>query len=85
MRGATIRAAEREAVTSTVVIIDGAAFDLADSALERAVAGRPLDSDLSAAEAALPASPRSCPGQEQAGKRWLAGRCAAVTWPQAGW
>ena len=30
------------------------AFDLADSALERAAADRPLDSDLSAAEAALP-------------------------------
>jgi len=41
-------------VTSTVVIIDGASFDLADSALERAAADRPLDSDLSAAEAALP-------------------------------
>jgi histidine ammonia-lyase len=36
---------------------DGAlrqAFDLADSALERAAADRPLDGDLSAAEAALP-------------------------------
>ena len=32
----------------------GGAFGLADSALERATADRPLDSDLSAAEAVLP-------------------------------
>ena len=43
------------------------AFDLADSALEPAAADRPLDSDLSAAEAALPgiAAVVSWPGTGQ--------------------
>jgi histidine ammonia-lyase len=46
------------------------AFDLADSALERAAADRPLDGDLGAGEAALPGIAAVVSWSGTAGERW---------------
>ena len=68
-------------MTSTVVIIDGASLTCAAvTAVARREAGVAVgERAVAAARAAWQT------GRDLAARQPVSGRCAAVTWPQAGW